>query len=154
MTQENINKIFESDRFKHIDVLFVTSDDCVFALPEQAMAHSTSLADKQVQSWFRVQEAQLRIMAEPQSLLERMIIVTDYVKQHKFRHIPAASYEAYKAHCDKFNTQPVERESYDFVVKNVYKKTNILNMRRDDMEDIHMETADGHKILKANLVYQ
>jgi hypothetical protein len=153
MTQEKIDAIFASKTYQHVDVLFVTSDDHVFALPEQAMMHVPDLEDKAIHSWFRTQEGKLRMMVDSQSLLERMITVTDYVKQFKFKHVKAPAYEAYVAQCDSYNMTPVTKESYDFVVKNVYRDDKSFSrMFSSDKEEIHIETADGHQIVMAKLV--
>lgn len=60
MTQDKINKIFQSDLGQQCMSLYTTSDDRVFIRPEEAKKHANGeldpdtkpLADKTVTEWF------------------------------------------------------------------------------------------------------
>lgn len=75
MTQEEINKVFETSLGEQVDVLYTTSDDRVFIRKSEAMAHTNfmlnanpqSYVDTGIVDWYRSETLLERVMKEAET---------------------------------------------------------------------------------------
>lgn len=125
---------FQTPEGKIVDVIYATSDGQMFYTPEEASEVASGLLNKTVMPFYK--DAEVRKLARKYTVLERMVLVTDFIKRHKAKKTTPL-YPDYTELAIKYKMAPVTDEVFKFVFSQVYTTRKVQYTGQKDSIYLH-----------------